>query len=71
MVKLEKGNNLRIRCSTTVFDPVYKTNRSPHRKWHNIEIPNKDLKGNVYSELVKAKGGSWPIRRNKRIFIEP
>ena len=66
-VKLEEGNNLRIHCSTTAFETVRKVIGSQIENSSTLEyLSNEDLKGNIYSEVVKVKEKSNTTRRNKR-----
>ena len=75
IVKLEKGNNLRIHCSTTALETVRKLIASKIGNSSTLEyLSNKGLKGNIYiyiyiyihSEVVKVKENSNTTRRNKR-----
>ena len=51
VVKLEKGNNIRIHCSTTAFETVRKLIRSQIDSSSTLEyLSNKDLKWNIYGE---------------------
>ena len=69
VVELEKENNLRIHCSTTAFETVRKLIGSQTENSSTLEyISNKDLKGNIYSEVVKVKEKRNTTRRN-RSFI--
>ena len=54
VVKLEKGNNLRIHCSTTAFETVRKLIGSQIENTSTLEyLSNEGL--NIYSEVVKVK----------------
>ena len=79
IVKLEKGKNLRIHCSTTALETVRKLIASKIGNSSTLEyLSNKDLKGNIckyiyiyiyiyiHSEVVKVKENSNTTRRNKR-----
>ena len=69
-VKLEKGKNLRIHCSTTAFETIRKLIESQIENSSTLEyISNEDLKGNMYSEVVKVKEKSNTTRRNKRALF--
>ena len=49
VAKLEKGNNLRINCSTTAFETVRKLIGSQIDNSSTLEyLSNEDLKGNIY-----------------------
>ena len=60
VVKLEKGNNLRMFCSTTLFEGVKQINESTVRKINNIEHTRneshrkrvKEKSSNTYSSHV-------------------
>ena len=72
VAKLEKGNNLRINCSTTAFETVRKLIGSQIDNSSTLEyLSNEDLKGNIYiySEVVKVKEKSNTTRRNKRVLF--
>ena len=54
--KLEKGNNLRIFCSTAAFEVVKKTIENTVSKINKIEhIRQKHQKGRMYSESIGVK----------------
>ena len=54
VVNLEKGNNLRIHCSTTAFETVKKLIGSQIDNSSTLEyLSNEDLKGNIYIYIVK------------------
>ena len=49
VVKLEKGSNLRIHCSTNAFETVRKLIGSQIDNSCTLEyLSNEDLKGNIY-----------------------
>ena len=54
IVKLEKGNNLRIHCSTTALETVRKLIASKIGNSSTLEyLSNKGLKGNIYIYIRK------------------
>ena len=56
VVKMEKGNNLRIYCSTTAFEKVRRHIVRSIQENTNLEhIENEDQKGQVYSEILRVK----------------
>ena len=56
VVKMEKGNNLRIYCSTTAFEKIRRQIVRSIRANINLEhIENQDQKGQVYSEILRVK----------------
>ena len=62
VLKLEKGNNLRIFCSTTAFEGVKQIIENTVCKINKIEyIRNEDQEGKIYSESIRAKGKSSNI----------
>ena len=76
---MEKGNNLRIYCSTTAFEKVRRHIFRSIQENTNLEhIENEDQKGQVYSEILRVKDknsrGQWiiftiNIYRTKRSFL--
>ena len=70
VVKLEEGNDLRIHCSTTAFETVRKLIGSQIEKRSTLEdLSNEDLKGNIYSEVVKVKEKCNTTRRNRKALF--
>ena len=70
VVKLEKGNNLTIHCSKTAFEAVGKLIGSQIDNSSTLEyLSNEDLKGYMYSEVVKVKEKSNTTRTNKRALF--
>ena len=66
VVKMEKGNNLRIYCSTTAFEKIRRQIVRSIQENANLEhIENEDQKGQVYSEILRVKDktsrGQWVI----------
>ena len=56
LVKLEKGNNLRIFCSTTTFEGVKQIIENTVSKIIKIEyIRNKDRERRIYSESIRVR----------------
>ena len=56
VVKLEKENNLTTNCDTTAFEKVRKLIVGQIENSSTLEyLFNEDLKGNIYSELVRVK----------------
>ena len=56
VVKMEKGNNLRIYCSTTAFEEIRRQIVRSIQENTNLEhIENEDEKGQVYSEILRVK----------------
>ena len=56
LVKLEKGNNLRIFCSTTTFEGVKQIIENTVSKINKIEyIRNEDQEGRIYSEIIRVR----------------
>ena len=50
---MEKGNNLRIYCSTTAFEKIRRQIVRSIQENTNLEhIENEDQKGQVYSEIL-------------------
>ena len=76
---MEKGNNLRIYCSTTAFEKVRRHIFRSIQENTNLEhIENEDQKGQVYSEILRVKDknsrGQWiiftiNIYRTKKSFL--
>ena len=67
LVKLEKGNNLRIFCSTTAFDGVKQIIENTVSKINKIEyIRNEDQEGRIYSESIRVR--EKESRRNQVIY---
>ena len=63
---MEKGNNLRVYCSTTAFEKIRRQIvRSIQDNTHLEHIENEDQKGQVYSEILRVKEknscGQWVI----------
>ena len=55
VVKMEKGNNLRICCSTTAFEKIRRQIVRSIQQNTNLEhIENEDEKGQVYSEILRV-----------------
>ena len=53
---MEKGNNLRIYCSTTAFEEIRRQIVRSIQENTNLEhIENEDEKGQVYSEILRVK----------------
>ena len=68
LVKLEKGNNLRIFCSTTAFEGVKQIIENTVSKINKIEyIRNEDQEGKIYSESIRAR--EKEPRGNEVIYI--
>ena len=56
VVKMEKGNNLRIYCSTTAFEKIRRQIVRSIQENTNLEhIENEDQKGQVYSQILRVK----------------
>ena len=56
VVKMEKGNNLRIYCSTTAFEKIRRQIVRSIQENTNLEhIENEDQKGQVYGEILRVK----------------
>ena len=67
LVKLEKGNNLRIFCSTTAFEGVKQIIENTVSKINKIEyIRNEDQEGKIYSESIRVR--EKESRRNQVIY---
>ena len=67
VVKLEKGNNLRIFCSTTAFEGVKQIIENTVSKINKIEyIRNEDQEGRIYSESIRVR--EKESRRNQVIY---
>ena len=67
LVKLEKGNNLRIFCSTTAFEGVKQIIENTVSKINKIEyIRNEDQEGRIYSESIRVR--EKESRRNQVIY---
>ena len=67
LVKLEKGNNLRIFCSTTAFEGVKQIIENTVSKINKIEyIRNEDQEGKIYSESIRVR--EKEARRNQVIY---
>ena len=68
VLKLEKGNNLRIFCSTTAFEGVKQIIENTVSKINKIEyIRNEDQEGKIYSESIRAR--EKEPRGNQVIYI--
>ena len=53
---MEKGNNLRIYCSTTAFEEIRRQIVRSIQENTNLEhIENEDQKGQVYGEILRVK----------------
>ena len=64
VVKMEKGNNLRIYCSTTAFEKIRRQIVRSIQENTNLEhIENEDQKGQVYSEILWVKDINSPWQR--------
>ena len=67
VLKLEKGNNLRIFCSTTAFEGVKEIIENTVRKSNKVEhLRNEDQGGGIYSESIRVK--EKESRRNQVIY---
>ena len=67
LVKLEKGNNIRIFCSTTTFEGVKQIIENTVSKINKIEyIRNEDQEGRIYSESIRVR--EKESRRNQVIY---
>ena len=59
VVKMGKGNNLRIYCSTTAFEKIRKQivkSIQENAKFSSLEhVENDFQKGQVYSEILRVK----------------
>ena len=56
MLKLEKGNNLRIFCCTTAFEGVKEIIENTVRKSNKMEdLKNEDQGGRIYNESIRVK----------------
>ena len=67
VVKLEKGNNLRIFFSTTTFEGVKQIIENTVSKINKIEyIRNEDQEGRIYSESIRVR--EKESRRNQVIY---
>ena len=56
VVKMKKGNNLRIYCSTTAFEEIRRQIVRSIQENTNLEnIENEDQKGQVYKEILRVK----------------
>ena len=67
VLKLEKGNNLRIFCSTTAFGGVKEIIENTVRKSNKVEhLRNEDQGGRIYSESKRVK--EKESRRNQVIY---
>ena len=68
VLKLEKGNNLRIFCSTTAFEGVKQIIENTVSKINKTEyIRNEDQEGKIYSESIRVR--EKEPRRNQVIYI--
>ena len=66
-MKLGKGNNLRIFCSTTAFEGVKQIIENTVSKINKIEyIRNEDQEGRLYSESIRVR--EKQSRRNQVIY---
>ena len=67
VLKLEKGNNLRIFCSTTAFGGVKEIIENTVRKSNKVEhLRNEDQGERTYSESIRVK--EKKSRRNQVIY---
>ena len=67
VIKLEKGNNLRLFCSTTAFDGVKNIIENTVSKINKIEyVRNKDQDRRIYSESIRVR--EKESRRNQVIY---
>ena len=67
LVKLEKGNNLRIFCSTTAFEGVKQIIENKVSKINKTEyIRNENQEGRIYSESIRVR--EKESRRNQVIY---
>ena len=56
LVKLEKGNNLRIFCSTTAFEAVKQIIENTVSKINKLQyIRNEDQEGRIYYESIRVR----------------
>ena len=56
VVKLEKGNNLRVFCSATGFAGVKQVIENTDSKINKIEhIRNEDQEGRIYSDSIRIR----------------
>ena len=56
VLKLEKGNNLRIICSATAFEVVKEIIKNKVSKNNKVEhLRNADQEGRAYSESIRVK----------------
>ena len=70
VAKLKKGNNLRTHCSTSAFETAKKLIENKIDKSSTLKyLSNEDLKGNIYSEVVKVKEKSNTTRTTKRASL--
>ena len=66
-MKLEKGNNPRIFCSTTAFEGVKQIIENTVSKINKIEyIRKEDQEGRIYSESIRVR--EKESRRNQVIY---
>ena len=66
-MKLEKGNNLRIFCSTAAFEGVKQIIENTVNKINKIEyIGNEDQDGRIYSENIRVR--EKESKRNQVIY---
>ena len=66
-MKLGKGNNLRIFCSTTAFEGVKQIIENTVSKINKIEyIRNRDQERRIYSESIRVR--EKESRRNQVIY---
>ena len=71
VVKLEKGNNIRIHCSTTAFETVRKLIWSQIDSSSTLEyLSNKDLKWNIYGEQWKLKKKVVQLEEIKELYLQ-
>ena len=67
-IKMEKGNNLRIFCSTTAFEDIRKIIIETTASNYVLEkTENRDISGKVVIETIKAKEKN--ARRTFPVFV--
>ena len=70
IVKIEKGNNLRIYCSTTAFEKTRKQIVRSTQENANLEhIENEDQKGQVQSEILRPKD-TWTAGNIQNKYLQ-
>ena len=69
VLKLEKGNNLRIFYSTTAFEGVKEIIENTGRKSSKVEhLRNEDQGGIIYSESMRVK--EKELKKKKKSSIQ-